>query len=376
MAFDETVTKGLGAERARRVEENTRKLLDRADAAPQYSHGAVHLPIPLTATDPDAAHAELGRLLHRTSPDDNWSYVTLVGADGQRLGKASPFLRQTAPLGSSEWLITFTLSDLYTRLGAWWLTQLWRGAELASGTRDALAGWNVLVAAACARSLLEGAAYLATEAPRLVEVWDAFKRAGRPTQETLGEFADTLNERITHLQYASRVGQGQGRPPRVQSTNVMTYVNKLAKRSKDVDVIDTYEWLCDAVHPSFGSSTTYGVVRAMDPARSHLIEQYARRPLGPVVSNPRTLNPLVAQKAADAVILATEVLDQGLTEVRWVLDDLGLTTEIADILLLDHPLAHRHPERNSPCPCGSGRKLKRCVHHWGRPGSFPERSAN
>lgn len=30
--------------------------------------------------------------------------------------------------------------------------------------------------------------------------------------------------------------------------------------------------------------------------------------------------------------------------------------------------AHPKPERNATCPCGSGRKFKRCVHRWGEAG--------
>ncbi|MEU9979968.1 SEC-C metal-binding domain-containing protein [Streptomyces sp. NPDC050856] len=29
------------------------------------------------------------------------------------------------------------------------------------------------------------------------------------------------------------------------------------------------------------------------------------------------------------------------------------------------------PGAHAPCPCGSGRKFKRCVHRWGRPGRMP-----
>ncbi|WP_432164603.1 YecA family protein [Streptomyces sp. bgisy031] len=365
MGFDKVVVKGLGAARAHRTEERVKALTDRAAAAPQYSVAAVHLPVPRSATTSDAADLELGQLLHRTGPDESWNYVTLLDTDGKHFGKASPYLRQTAPLGSLDWLVTFTFSDLYTRLGAWWLAQLWCGAELAAGARDALGQWNVLIAAACARSLLEGAAHLATETPKLIESWDEFKRSGRPTHESLKKFSDTLNQRVTHLQYASRVGQGQGQTPKAPSANVMTYLNKLAKHTRDFDVIDIYEWLCDAVHPSFGSLSSFGVVRAVDPARSHVIEHYARDPLDLIVSNPRTQQPTVAHKAADAIILAVDTIDRHLTNAQWVMDDLGLTTEIGDALLLNFPLRHLHPDRNAPCPCGSGRRLKRCMHRWG-----------
>lgn len=371
MAFNELVVRALGEDRVRRMTEGTQKLVDKAEAAPRCTDSFVHLTIPLSAKDPDAADRELGELLARSDPNADWSYFTLRDADGRGFARASPFLRQTAQPGSTEWLITFTFSDLYVRLGAWWLTQLWRGAELATGARDGLEQWHVLVVAACGRSLLEGAAYLDAEVSKLIEMWDAFKRSGVPTADTLDDFARELNERVTTLQYASRVGQGTEQPPQVPSTNVMTYLDKLAKRATDFDVIETYQWLCDAVHPSFGSSTTYCVVRLRDSARSHLLERHARHPLDDRASNPQAFTPTVAQRAADAIILATDLLDQDLVRVRWVLDDVGLTTQIADSLplkLLDFPLAHQHPERNSACPCGSGRKFKHCVHRWGQPG--------
>jgi hypothetical protein len=364
----------LGIDRARGTEEGTQKLLDRADAAPQHSDSLTHLVIPLSSRDPAAQGRELEQLL-KPDPSREWSYVTFVNADGTRSARASPWFRQNAALGSAEWLITFTLSDLYMRLGAWWLTQLWRGTELATGARDALGQWTVLVAAACARSLLEGAAHLAEEVPQLIEMWDDFKRSGSPTVESLNGFVQKLNQRLTTLQYASRVGQGQGRPPKIQSTNAITYIQKLAKRRTDFEVVDTYEWLCDAVHPSFGSGTTYCAVHLRDNAGSHILEHYARYPLRPLLSRREKLEPIVAQKAADAVILATDVLDQELGHARWVLDDVGLTTEVAETLLLDFPLAHHPlPERNSRCPCGSGRKSKRCVHRWGQPGTVPDLS--
>ncbi|MFV0127801.1 SEC-C domain-containing protein [Streptomyces sp. HMX112] len=358
----------LGGERARRVEAGVERLAALADAAPQYTCGVVHLPIPLTAPVPDAAEVELLRLLHSADPEVPWTYTTRVTDDGRIVGKASPFLRQSAPLDSPDWLVTFALSDLYTRIGSWWLTQLWRGAELAVAARDAIERWNPLVAAACARSLLEGAA-LSTEVPKLIGVWDAYKRAGRPTTGSLAEFMDRLNGDVLHLQYATRVGQGQGRPPKVPSTHVMTYLAKLAKRTPDFDVVDVYEWLCDAVHPSYGSSTTYTVVRAVDPARSHQFEQYARHPLRPTVSNPRTVTPTVARKAADAVVLASDPAGPGrraLGAGRPRADDGDRRVPAAGL-----PARPPAPERNAPCPCGSGRKFKRCVHRWGQPGPMP-----
>ena len=367
MSFDERVVQGLGAVRSARTREAVHRLIEMADAAPQHSDCVTQLLTRLSARTGPEAEAELVNLLKRSDPKSDWIYRILTTVDGRKLGKATPHLHQLHEHGSLEWHITFAFSDLYMRLGIWLLTQLWRSAELATSANQAIEQWQAISAAACARSLLEGAAYLAVEGPQLAVMWDEFKRRGEPTQESLDGFARDLNNQITGLYYGSRVGQGQGRKPPISSTNVMTYLNKLAKETTDLNVIDPYEWLCDAVHPSFGSWTTYNIDCLRDAADSHLFERYARHPLQGIIDSPETAEPAVIRKAADALILAGQVLSDNLTRVRWVLDDVGLTTGVAGALRVDFPLAVYRAERNSPCPCGSGRKFKRCVHRWGDP---------
>lgn len=72
------------------------------------------------------------------------------------------------------------------------------------------------------------------------------------------------------------------------------------------------------------------------------------------------------------VLIATglrraELLD--LARARWVVVDLGLTADLASSIELQATLAYKRPERNEQCPCGSGRKFKRCVHRWGQSGT-------
>ena len=256
MSLDELVIDALGAERARRMEAGTQRLIERAEGAPQFTESLTHILIPLSSKDAAAASQELDELIN-PDPAVGWNFVTFRDSGGRGFAKASPYFHRTAALGSQDWMIAFATSDLYMRLGAWWFTQMWRGAELAVGARDAINQWRVVISAACARSLLEGAAYLAAEAPALVDIWDGFKKSGTPTIDRLNGFVRDLNRQVTAFQYASRIGQGRGRPPPVVSTNAMTYIKKLAKRTTDIDVMETYEWLCDAVHPSFGSATTY-----------------------------------------------------------------------------------------------------------------------
>ena len=82
MAFNELVVRALGEDRVRRMTEGTQKLVDKAEAAPRCTDSFVHLTIPLSAKDPDAADRELGELLARSDPNADWSYFTLVTPTG------------------------------------------------------------------------------------------------------------------------------------------------------------------------------------------------------------------------------------------------------------------------------------------------------
>ncbi|MET7944166.1 SEC-C domain-containing protein [Streptomyces sp. NPDC005302] len=376
MSFEQRVVRALGRQRADRVQASARQLARLADDDAPSTEAVAHFNMPLHAHNVHDATVELANQLNAAAPEETWTFVTIAHPDGTWSGKASPFMQDTSRLGSRDWIAHFALSDLHMRMGAWRLTQLWRAAELAEQTVESLGRWQLLVAAACSRSLLEGAAALTHETTLLHEAWDTFKKAGPPTTASLTRFSTDLNNRLAKLQYASRVGQSSGRPPVLQSTNVMTYINKLAKNTTTVDVLDLYEWLCDAVHPSFGSATTYTVLRASDRPKSHAIEQYARHPLQPLADSGYAVAPTVAHAAADALILAAEVVQNSLSLAKWIMDDIGLTVEILGLNRLSYAGgSDQSPQRSDPCPCGSGRKYKRCVHRWGQPSSPPPPAA-
>jgi hypothetical protein len=141
-------------------------------------------------------------------------------------------------------------------------------------------------------------------------------------------------------------------------------------RGRRHDAMDTYEWLCDAVHPSYGSATAYRALGLGDNGRTHVLDRYERRPLDILVATPQgmRLQPTIAQKAAEAATFASDLLYQDLGRARWVVEDIGLTVDVKSSIRLQATLAHTRPERNQACPCGSGRKFKKCVHRWGESG--------
>ncbi len=262
------------------------------------------------------------------------------------------------------------------RLGALWLNHLWRAAELAQGARDGLERWTILVAAACARSLLEGSAYLAIELPEVFRLWDSVKSEGHPRADAVNTFLSELLKRTMTAHYSTKLLQDKKRKGEeksfLESRSAQTYIEKLGRRDKDSHADAIYAFLCDAIHPSFGSAMTYCTLFETDVLQSHRVERYYRRPLPHILSADNTFPPYIAEAVAEAIILAARLLNRDLPALRWLVDDVYLTAELQpppDELIF--PWTINKPERNSLCPCGSGRKFKRCVHRWGLRGTLP-----
>lgn len=363
--------KALGRDRAAQLAATVDELLSFADSVASSSQAVIHLPVPLRAISAEAAGNELARRIETRDPGKSWALATFVTSDGRRVGKASPFLEANLP-ASQDWFIRFSLADLHTRLASWFLVHTWRAAELASAARDSLTQWKLLVAAASARSLLEGVAAFTAEAQATIAEWDLFKQQGEPGLPALEDFRESFNRRVVELQYSTRIGQGTSRPPLFPSKNVVTYISKLAKVHRDYDLNDIYQWLCDAVHPSYGSATTFTVSRATHVTDTHVREIYARHPLEPLARTDFATVPTVAHAAADAVIAGGQILIRDLHRVRWLVHDFGFTTEAAFALKLDCYGCMPRPQRNDRCPCGSGRKFKACSHRWSAAGLPPD----
>ncbi|MEV6982301.1 hypothetical protein AB0M95_13715 [Sphaerisporangium sp. NPDC051017] len=169
--------------------------------------------------------------------------------------------------------------DLHCRLGAWWLTHVWRAQQLAESSSSALHIWQIITAAACSRSLLEGAAAFSAETDAMMAEWDELKQMGVPTSDSISRFAAPLEKRISRGQFGTRLAESVDVKPPLQSTNVMTYVNKLAKQRPNENIKEIYEWLCDAVHPSFGGMTVFVANQGAHFSETHNLVRIAKNPL-------------------------------------------------------------------------------------------------
>jgi hypothetical protein len=152
--------------------------------------------------------------------------------------------------------------------------------------------------------------------------------------------------------------------------NVMTLLSHGAKAAglekKLVD--DLYADLSDAAHPSMGSGQAYVTDFVIDPSEAQMEWEIFRGP--GAVPDPRretARKPEQAEAAARALYWSLETFVVAWPRFLRTVDDFGLTTEVCFRTNLRYWRRHGRPSPNDPCPCGSGRKWKKCAHDWGVP---------
>jgi len=160
----------------------------------------------------------------------------------------------------------------------------------------------------------------------------------------------------------------KGTPQTLQATNVLTYVQKLARASGDQRYITWYDWLSDASHPAFGARIALASPPMLHDSKAVMTRTYARAPLIRQSANGRreALENEVGLHAADALIAAGSVLCGLLADALHVVDDFGLTTGAAGLTQRFYWRDLKPVRGSRPCPCGRGAWSK-CQHRWGQP---------
>lgn len=327
----------------------------------------------LSYDDRDAAVA---KLMHDTKNDGLWSYMTARVGDGPRGFLLAMPIRDGGPPRPEA--IPFV--ELHSKAVAWWLTCIWRIRQLskAAGT---LADQDLTIpAAATVRSLVETVAAFDYDGRRIRDAWSAMKEAGASPFET-GALDRHREVTLLFLEliYGSKFTDAapemkEAWTDRVSRRNVLTQLAKYARRVEGVDVATDYEWLCNVVHPSIGTTYVYSSEPFMHATKTHMDRLWTERPTMVIgrqgATDPGHVETTVARSATTALANAVKVARSTLR----VVDDIALTT--------DAPSLYRRPQfrgihpaqRNEPCPCGSGLKSKRCPHLWGQPApDLPER---
>jgi hypothetical protein len=338
-----------------------------AAEAPDRAQFFAHIAVPLNAKSAEAAESELLHLLKGAGPGVTWFYATQFDKDNRFSGLATDLLKLRRPITDDK-IGQVLLFDIHSRIGAWWLTNLWRSAELAEDSCRSLAEWSIISAAATARSLLEGAVAVAIEGEALLHCWDQLKRGGKPRLDQTRSFRSEFDDRLLRAQFGTRIGESEGKR-RIKSTNVLTQIQKLAKHQPHLNLSNTYEWLADAAHPSAGSGLVYLSAVARHRSGTILAGEISRRNL--IVKS--SLRDQVAFAVTNAVVISARLLLVHLRRIQWLIDDLGFTSGVAFLSRVPDQIGTcNEPQRNHPCPCGSGRRYKDCSHRWGVSGETPK----
>ena len=316
----------------------------------------------------EPAQDELVDRLRKSDPGAPWFYAIAVNQDGERIGYASDLFRAPTGIVAKD-VVAFSCFDAYTRLIVWRLSHLWRACDLGDVAHSSLAQWGVLPAAACARALLEGVAAFVVEGENLLEEWNQFKQLGEPALETVQTIRSSFVSVLAQAQFGSRVPELREKQPRLQRTNILTLMDKFSKRGGG-RVSEVYDWLCDAVHPSFGFGTAFVTTQGVHASGTLLAADIARRAhIAPTRID--KIEPTIAYAVADAICVSIDELLVEMPRVRWLIDDFGLTTRAAFGSRIPGIGLTSEPGRNDLCPCGSGRKFKSCGHRWGEAADPP-----
>jgi hypothetical protein len=252
---------------------------------------------------------------------------------------------------------------IHMHLLAWWLAHAWRFIDLAGTAIKSLNSWNVTTTALASRALMEEVSCTLYEADKISKHWSQAKSSPDDGREwTVHEF---LTDKLLDFAFASR-GLHDNKPPfPPPAINVITYIQKFAKRPGQGKIEYLYNYLSNAAHPAIGAKMAYSSHPSEHESRAYAIRQLSRQPPAEAHSNDWTFE--IAWVAAKVAILFGDEGQRLLYQALSMVDDFGLTTR-SGLLTLQPYWRKLMPGRRSSdaCPCGCG-KWRAAKHRWGQP---------
>ena len=310
-------------------------------------------------------------LASATQEDGLWSFIVLREPGGAAQGF---YLAMPVNEGAAARPEQIMLVELFSRAAAWWLTSNWRISQLARSAAELAESHQVVAAAACTRALVETVAAMDDDAQRLVKAWAELKASDPADRQADPWHARrSLVELFTEISYGSKFTKAAPKlkedwTDRVSRKNVLTQLKHFVKRTPGVDLAADYEWLCNVVHPSVGTTFVFSSPPFMHETNTHSDRLWSAIPTHVVdlasgeTSGPGLVQEVIARSAAVALGAALEVSQASLR----VVDDIALTSSAGELYRRPTFRSVTAPGRNDECPCGSGLKWKRCIHEWGR----------
>lgn len=259
--------------------------------------------------------------------------------------------------------------DYHSILASHVLLRGWRVHQLIEGLVTALASWNITVAAASARGLIETACAWFVESNEIADKWKSITKMSIEDLDTLLAARSELASSLIQVFAGTRLPALLKIDKSFERRNVLTFIKKTAKTLEYAALIEHYEELCDAVHPSFGGTEMFwaevGINEETRQARVLLSRTAAGQP-----GDKRT-QPIVPGSGLIFTILssatwACERLLSDLQQFEIFCRDVCLTCRIHTLEELDYWAVVSPTGLYEPCACGSGKKTRFCIHEFGR----------
>lgn len=258
--------------------------------------------------------------------------------------------------------------DVHTHLTGLLLAESWRVAQLAAGLTTALSNWNLTLAAMVARTALETAAAWAIESAKLLDEWAAVKGTSLTDPRDVIERRRRLFLALQQPYFGTRRGDMLENYPSLRRTNIGTFLKKAAAAFGYGTLLNDYEVLCDAVHPSWGALECFwaevGGAEDIPQFRTLLsrssVGHFAAKE-GDLVRPGSPLAPVILTSCR----WAFRRLEEDLANFDRMCRDVCLTTGIYIFPNMTYWGIVKPTGTYSQCSCGSGRKSRFCRHTFG-----------
>lgn len=237
--------------------------------------------------------------------------------------------------------------DMARNLEAWAIMSLWRGIEILDIGISSLNKSHYLPAAVLARSLIEIASVLITEANNIDATVGSLTQ---PKQDQV-VMVEGLEEIFLRLIWGTRQSDS---PDYLSQKNILSYLKRLTKNPNAYDLFEVYEYLCEAAHPNVVGYARFQASEGIKDGNDLIIRMARDLSVGESQAGNKLLEHTLWAFGWSAVCIRN-----GFHIVQASIDGIDKLFHIrrkAKILVMPNAKIGR----NEPCPCGSGKKFKHC----------------
>jgi hypothetical protein len=259
------------------------------------------------------------------------------------------------------------LFDIHSVMAAQCLLKSWRATQLASGLTFALNTWNLSLAAAVSRALVETAVAWGMESAEVTAEWQRLKKTVVRSERDVIQVRNGLFKASEQVAWGTRLAPIVKSSPKLQRTNIMTLVQKAQKRYDQPNLFRDYEILCDAVHPSWGAGECFWIEAGQAPDLPQMRVLLGSDAVGCLSAPEDSIKPgsPLAEKILLSSAWAVGRLATDLPAFATTCWDLCLTGRVYLFANLNHWGIVKPAGMYELCSCGSGKKSRFCGHEFG-----------